>query len=159
MSTNAPFGDQTELTARVVADRMAVDSVDVSMTHNWTNPDTQYGTKAGWKFSYSIPSKGNGYKKTFIQVSDQGNHRPKLEFHHSAQYLPFEDIVAYRKRRIKDRFPPTKMVEYCRAVGIEIFDEAFYSGSSFVVKCTVLNPSPGARRVATPTYAEAQERV
>ncbi len=40
---------------------------------------------------------------------------------------PFEDLAAYNAKRIRDRFTPEMLNLYCKALGIDIFDESFYT--------------------------------
>ena len=41
---------------------------------------------------------------------------------------PFEQVDRYAAKRIAERFTPEMLEEYCRALGIELFDENFYGG-------------------------------
>ena len=54
------------------------------------------------------------------------------EFHADGPVLPFEQVARYRARRIRDRFTPEMLEEYARALGIRLFDAAFY-GPRFVL--------------------------
>ena len=44
----------------------------------------------------------------------------------------FEQADRYAAKRIAERFTPEMLEEYCRALGIELFDENFYGGAGFV---------------------------
>jgi len=45
---------------------------------------------------------------------------------------PFEQVERYGAKRIAERFTPEMLEAYCRALGIELFDENFYGGPGFV---------------------------
>lgn len=45
---------------------------------------------------------------------------------------PFEQVERYTAKMVADRFTPEMLEEYCRALGIELFDEDFYGGPGFV---------------------------
>jgi hypothetical protein len=47
---------------------------------------------------------------------------------------PFEDLAAYQRRRVRDRFTPDMLVAYCSALGIRPFDEAFYRTAGQLVE-------------------------
>lgn len=47
--------------------------------------------------------------------------------------FPFEDLEAYKARRIKDRLTPDMVERYCQEFGIEPFDPDFYEGKGFVM--------------------------
>ncbi len=47
--------------------------------------------------------------------------------------FPFEDVEAYKARRIKDRLTPVMVERYCQEFGIEPFDPDFYEGKGFVM--------------------------
>jgi hypothetical protein len=47
---------------------------------------------------------------------------------------PFEHPEKYKARRIRDRFPPEMLEEYCAALDIRVFDENFYGGKTLIAK-------------------------
>lgn len=46
---------------------------------------------------------------------------------------PFEEPERYRARRIADRFTDQMLQRYCEALGIRLFDEAFYGTNAAVI--------------------------
>lgn len=68
---------------------------------------------------------------------------------------PFERPEAYRARRIRDRFPPWLLEEYCLALGIRLFDADFYGPRAIVLEST---RSPGFA-VRTLGLNEAREEL
>ena len=47
--------------------------------------------------------------------------------------LPFEDLEAYTRRRVLERFTGSMLESYARATGLDAFDLDFYSGPSMLV--------------------------
>ena len=64
-----------------------------------------------------------------IQASDQDG---RWEFYQSGEPLPFEDLEAYERRRVRDRFTPEMLDAYCAALGLRPFDPDFYLASGIV---------------------------
>lgn len=56
---------------------------------------------------------------------------------------PFEEPQNYKARRIADRFTDEMLERYCKALGIGLFDEAFYGMKAAVIN-TVQKLPPGA---------------
>jgi len=50
------------------------------------------------------------------------------EFVADGEVQPYENIEAYQKRRVVDRFTIEMLQSYCAALGIELFDANFYGG-------------------------------
>ena len=49
----------------------------------------------------------------------------------------FEEVDAYRARRVRDRFTSAMLERYCRALGIEVFDPGFYGPEAVFVASDV----------------------
>ena len=56
---------------------------------------------------------------------------------------PFEEPGSYKARRIADRFTDQMLERYCDALGIKLFDEAFY-GAKVAVVNTIQQLAPGS---------------
>jgi hypothetical protein len=56
------------------------------------------------------------------------------EFVARGQVQPYEQTDNYTKRSVAERFTVGMLESYCRALGIEIFDEAFYGGRGLAIK-------------------------
>ena len=65
----------------------------------------------------------------------------------------FETPSAYTRRKIKDRFTSDMLAEYCAALGIEPFDEAFYGPAGVLVTSDV--PTAPDGKVLRLTEAQA----
>ena len=67
----------------------------------------------------------------------------------------FEQIDRYGARKIADRFTSEMLEDYCRALGINLFDENFYGGAGFIT-----HSYPWfLPKLATSTLAEARKQL
>lgn len=67
----------------------------------------------------SITMMNDGGKWTFDEIGDR---------------LPFEDVEAYKARRIRDRFPVELLARYLEQLGLEPFDDRFYRSPAVLVE-------------------------
>ena len=74
----------------------------------------------------------------------------RWEFHASGAVQPFEDTEAYERRRIRDRFTRTMLLDYLSALGIRADEPGFYT--SGILATDTGSWSPGW----TATLAEAR---
>jgi hypothetical protein len=86
-------------------------------------------------------------------VNDGG----KWVFDAIGEVQSFEDLAAYKARRVRDRFTFEMLDSYVRAIGLDAFDEAFYlpDGSSAVV-VELVGPADGTLRELTLEEARAE---
>lgn len=91
---------------------------------------------------------GRGYRSIELQ-RDSGR---RWSFNQYGDPLPFEDTAAYTARRLTDRLTPRMLADYCAALGVDAFNDDFYTGPSRLVHWRWKNSS----RVRTWTYAQAQ---
>jgi hypothetical protein len=54
------------------------------------------------------------------------------QFHSIGQVQEFEQVDRYAASRIADRFSAEMLEDYCRALGIDLFEEGFYGGTGVV---------------------------
>ncbi|QOD10948.1 hypothetical protein [Rathayibacter toxicus] len=73
----------------------------------------------------------------------------------SGDPLPFEDLEAYKNRRVAERFTPDMLNDYCAALGLRPFDDDFYPGPCFLSRRIADWPVPRKPE----TFAEAQLRL
>ena len=158
LSNHWQGGQQFHLATRI-SERMRVDRVDVDLRFLSKNEETGRRNLPSCHFAYSIPVLKTGGDAAHVQVSDQGNHAPKWDYYHSPNYMPFEDVDAYQRRRIADRFTPEMLNEYCKRAGVDVFDEDFYSGPIFEVVQKTQSVAPSRQQGVPTAYAEAQRRV
>jgi hypothetical protein len=85
-----------------------------------------------------------------IQVGRNDDGR--WQFDASGDVQPFEDLAAYRSRRLVDRLTPAMIAGYARALGAQPFDVDFYGHAGWLV--TTRDPRPDVRV----TIAELQAR-
>jgi len=63
----------------------------------------------------------------------------------SGEPLDFERVEYYRKRRIRDRFTPSLLEEYCSALSIPVFQESFYGTRGLLISNLVRHSMPNLR--------------
>lgn len=76
------------------------------------------------------------------QISCSNRQRAVLAMNDGGSWLfsadgtpqPFEEQQRYKARRIADRFTDVMLEHYCKALGIEFFDEAFYGMKAAIIK-------------------------
>ncbi|QTI66728.1 hypothetical protein [Gordonia polyisoprenivorans] len=66
-----------------------------------------------------------------VGVGQDGN---RWTFEQQGDPLPFEDVSAYQRRRVKDRFTEEMLVDYAANLGLYPMDEQFYSQQGVLVR-------------------------
>ena len=56
------------------------------------------------------------------------------EFKTTGTLQDFEQAERYAAKRIADRFTPEMLDAYCRALGIDLFEEDFYGGAGLITR-------------------------
>lgn len=81
------------------------------------------------KFTLFAPEKRAflNVERSVSVINDVGGWR----FHAVGTVQGFEKTDRYAARKIVDRFTPEMLEDYCRALGIDLFDESFYGGRGF----------------------------
>ena len=112
-------------TAQVIADRLGVASVRTHYSPHIVRGGERisYGDRAFWY------SDGGGRRRT-IQASFQS----RWDWDLSGVPLRFEDRDAYDAKRIPDRLTLARLNDYCRALGIDRNDAAFYRPDGILVE-------------------------
>jgi len=66
------------------------------------------------------------------------------EFSANGPVQPFEETLEYSAHRVRDRFTPEMLERYCSALGIDLFNPAFYGPNAVTVinKCSLPPDSP-----------------
>jgi hypothetical protein len=84
------------------------------------------GTWGGLKFTLFAPEKRDflNIERSVSIINDVGG----WEFNSIGAVQPFEHVDRYAARRIADRLTSGMLEEYCRALGIDLFDQNFYGG-------------------------------
>lgn len=91
------------------------------------------------------------YVRTISVVQDGSRWR----FDANGTVQDFEDVQAYGRRRVADRFTGAMLAEYAAALGLKPFDSDFFSGPSVLVR-NPATPPPGA---AVLSLRDAQSRA
>lgn len=98
-----------------------------------------------------VPTDFLNYVRTVSVVQDGSRWR----FDANGIVQDFEDLDAYQRRRIAERFTASMLVEYAAALGLRPFDEDFYPGPSVLVR----NPAVAPPGVLVLSLADARERL
>jgi len=85
-----------------------------------------------------------------IHVAHDGS---RWDFGTSGTPQPFERPEAYTARRVRDRFTSEMLEEYCKALGIDVFNPEFYGPNAVLVDSLVRMPA----RPIVMSLAQAQE--
>lgn len=75
-----------------------------------------------------------------ISVTYDGS---RWEFETSGTPQEFEDLDAYRARRVRERFTSEMLERYCKALGIHVFDPDFYGPDSVFFESNVVMAEGG----------------
>jgi hypothetical protein len=111
------------------------------------------GTWGAVKFTLFAPEKRDFLN---IERSVSVSHDVRgWDFNSIGRMQDFEQVERYAARKIADRFTPELLEEYCRALGINLFDEDFYGGAGFI---THAYPR-FLPKLATATLAQARTQL
>ncbi|MHB0937668.1 MAG: hypothetical protein ACYDCO_00520 [Armatimonadota bacterium] len=81
----------------------------------------------GGDVGFTLHNKSMDYER-MLRVHNDG----RWSFHTYGNPQPFEQEESYRARRVRDRFTTDMLGTYCEALGIRLFDPAFYGRKGVV---------------------------
>ena len=113
----------------------------MSQPHTEGVPGIREGRYGAVQFQLFGPAQTDwlNYVRT-ISLSYDGT---RWSFDVSGTPQDFEDLEAYRSRRIRDRFTSEMLERYCKALGIEVFDPEFYGPESMFFESDVVMAADG----------------
>ncbi len=79
------------------------------------------------------------YVRTISVTRDGGRWR----FDAAGTVQDFEEVEAYSRTRVAERFTPPMLADYCAAVGLRPFEEDFFPGPSVLVRNPAVPPPGG----------------
>lgn len=85
-----------------------------------------------------LPTDFLNYVRT-LSVSFDG----KWQFDAAGTVQAFEEVDAYRARRVRDRFTSAMLERYCRALAIDVFNPDFYGPDAVLVGSALPVPPDG----------------
>lgn len=88
----------------------------------------RYGARQLEMFS-PVRTDFMNYVRTISVVNDWGRWR----FDANGLIQDFEDVSAYSRRKVADRFTGQMLIDYCADLGLHPFDEGFFCGPSRLV--------------------------
>lgn len=86
-----------------------------------------------------IPTDFLNYVRTVSVVRDGDRWR----FDANGTVQDFEDVGAYKRRRVAERFTSTMLVDYAAALGLKPFERGFFPGPSVLVRNPAVPPAGG----------------
>jgi hypothetical protein len=75
-----------------------------------------------------------------ISLVAEGNH---WRFDTSGETQPYEEIELYQRPRKRDRFSSEILERYCRALGIDVFEPAYYGPETMLIESRSPLPPDG----------------
>ena len=91
---------------------------------------------------------GMNYERVIEATNDGG----RWVFDTSGTVQDFEQLDRYKARKVRDRFTPQMLEEYCAAMGIRLFDADFYGPEGLVFA----DPLPPTKSMRVMTLHEAR---
>jgi hypothetical protein len=76
-------------------------------------------------------------------------------FYATGDVQSFEQTECYLAPRVRDRFTPDILRSYCRALGIDVFSEAFYKPSAVLTE----HHHPNEKKVRSMTLSERRREL
>ena len=85
-------------------------------------------------YQFSFSNQDTLYKKFSFQKYESGKisrlvyamQDPKWIYHEQGTALDFENLDNYKRRRIKDKLTKSIIIEYCKALNLNIVDDCFW---------------------------------
>lgn len=96
----------------------------------WREGTAKRGASTGFSMYGPEPTEWLNVVRSVAAVEEDGR------WEWSAWGLPqsFEDLVAYRRRRVRDRLTPDSIISYCGSLGIRPYEESFYRTAGQLVE-------------------------
>jgi hypothetical protein len=90
------------------------------------------------------------YVRTVSLTNDDG-----WQFDATGTVQPFEDVQAYERPRIRERFTSDMLSRYCKAIGVDVFNSAAYGPRAVLVRSLAALPEDPLIL----SLRDAQERI
>jgi hypothetical protein len=121
-----------------------------AIPHTIGTPGIRQGRSGSVQFEMFGPTETEvlNYVRT-IYVTFDGS---RWEFGANGREQPFEELLAYKARRVRDRFTSEMLERYCQALGLDVFNPGTYGPESVLIESEV--PMPANPVIMT--LAEAQ---
>jgi len=143
--------DAVELPTWNVTQDLGVPGYCICNVPNTIASDHMSGMYGARKVEYRIPGNTIVQEPTFgiHLINDSG----RWCFYRYGDKLPFEDEKAYKSRRKTDRFTEEMLVEYCRELGIPVYDRNWYANNIITIHRSPICDEEGV------TYNEAAKEL
>ncbi len=136
---NSVRGTDTTGAIPFLAKMLATRSVSViTIPHTAGTRETARGRYGSLQFQLNGPRPNPILNELrSIYLSYDGD---RWVFGTAGEPQPFEHLDRYKARRLRDRFTSEMLEEYCRALGIDVFDPTFYGSRAVLVESAVELP-------------------
>jgi len=115
-----------------VSDDLGVSAYYVCNVPNTISKDQRSGACGARILEYrTIETPFNQEPKFGIHLINDAGH---WCFYRFGEKLPFENKKTYKSYRKTDRFTVDMLVDYCRALGIPVYDKSYYSDKCILVE-------------------------
>jgi hypothetical protein len=84
--------------------------------------------------SFQLLADSRTHFLNFLRVVELSSTEGSWTFSVSGDPQPFEEVAVYQARRKRDRFSSELLERYCSALGIRVFDSAFYGPRSELIE-------------------------
>lgn len=130
------------------------EAVDVEYVEDDFDYERQAGRPGGVQMALLGGSDAD--EMNYSRLISATNQCNRWEFDSSGRIRPFEQPERYKARRIRDRFTPEMLDEYCQALGIRPFDETFYGPRYTIVRGDAPDTWEG---IEHQTYQSVQQQM
>ena len=143
-----PFGTASHLALAMKCRSLVVRCIPHTLR---AESDQAVGTYGAVQFELFAPEEREWLN--YERAVGVGNDGGRWVFIDEGKPLPFERTERYKEKKIRDRFTPELLEEYCAALGIRLFDEDFYGPHGVLV--TVADPLPEGQKAISLDEARA----
>jgi hypothetical protein len=145
-----PVGTLVHLSETLKCRGLIVTNIPHTHTGDSKNAKGVYGA-IQFELLASSPREFLNYERTISATNDGG----KWVFHADGKVQSFEKIEQYNNKRVKDKFTSEMLDDYCKALGLNIFEPDFYQSKGYIIKIEDLLPE-GYPKIS---LHEAQQRL
>jgi len=124
-----------------LARRLGVDGVVVVSTLDVQGGTGRRARSGSRQLQLFAPT--DTYFLNYVRTISVARDGSRWRFDANGAVQDFEDVEAYRRRRVADRFTLTMLADYAAALGLKPFDPDFFTGPCVLVR-NPETPPPGA---------------
>lgn len=136
-------GTDADPTIGYLAEKLLCNGVVASsIPHTYGTSLEEPGRYGGVQLSIYGPVKTDDFLNR-VRVISAIHDGQRWQFDAEGVVQEFEQVEAYRSRKVRDRFTSHMLAEYCAALGLQPFDSDFYKDRGILVENNVEVPQAG----------------